>query len=578
MKATGIRPRYLVVNVGGLALIYLLLTGLTIVLARSFLSGMVGEGPLADTENYTIFFSIPIVLLVFFVFLAVRIVRDLLSGSTGSRFQVKLLAYFVILIALAASPMIIITNISINELMRFWRSLKVSEALDAAEHFALETYILNTEKLISGIENGDLMRQDKMPSEVVAMQDFLLDGETWKPQDFSGNDEYLLSAPPALYGGIVANREFPRDTNTLRYVIVVEPGLLRVISWDLGSFDTHLEKIMLEQENSRKIDSISVDITRLLALYYGLFFLPTIIMTLIIAISFTHQVSSPISELSEAFQRVIQGDFSIRLLPRKGDELVQLIRSFNLMVEDLERTQASLIKAEKISVWQNLAEQLAHEIKNPLTPIRLSAERVLRRWRNEPETIGEIMENSMMAIIQEAEGISTMLTEFRSLSKPFEPPSSSTELRELVEEIAANHLASHPKINFSIDYTQSGIFLKIDRIKLYQIIGNICTNSIDALEESGAERDSPTIEIRSDIVKKKESGYCRISIRDNGCGIPKEIAQRIFQPYFTTKESGTGLGLSIVERIVSDHGGTIWLNSAEEAGATFFIDLPLGSR
>lgn len=568
MSASEIRPKNFVINIGGLALIYLLLTGLAIGLARSFLSEMIKDGAISQTGSFMAFFSIPIILLVFFVILAARIIKDILAGRAGSRFQIKLLAYFVILIALAASPMIIITYISIGEFMRFWSTLKVSAAMEGAQRFALDTYTLNMEKLESFAEKGYFVRNNEMPEEIIAVQDFLFNGEFWKPHRFSGTETLRLPLPPALHEGIVY-RELPRDTNVVRYVTMIEPLTLRVVSWNLGDdFDAALEIIIAEQENFRIIDSIRFDITRLLIFYYGLFFIPTIIMTLIIAISFTHQVSSPITELSRAFQRVTEGDFSIRLLPRKGDELVQLVRSFNSMVEDLERTQESLLKAGKISVWQELAQQLAHEIKNPLTPIRLSAERVLRRWQNEPERIGEILENSMMAIVQETEGISTLLTAFRTLSKPSEPSGSKTDLRELVAEITANYMASHPEINFAIEHTQSGLFLKIDKIKLYQVLSNLCINSIDAMGASGS------IEIRSDIVKKKESGYCRISIKDSGCGISKENLQRIFQPYFTTKSSGTGLGLPIVERIVSDHGGTMWVNSAEGAGTTVFIDLP----
>jgi nitrogen fixation/metabolism regulation signal transduction histidine kinase len=216
-----------------------------------------------------------------------------------------------------------------------------------------------------------------------------------------------------------------------------------------------------------------------------------------------------------------------------------------------------------------MAQQLAHEIKNPLTPIRLSAERVLRRWQNEPEKIGEILESSMLAIIQETEGLSTLLTEFRTLSKPMEPSLSWTEIRELVEETIGTYGASHPGVSFDIDNVKKGISVKIDRNRLGQILTNLIINGIDAMNDTGL------IEIRTDLVKKRASRYCRLSIRDSGKGISDDDAKNIFTPYFTTKESGTGLGLPIVERIVSEHGGAIWFDSAKEVGTTFYIDLPI---
>jgi signal transduction histidine kinase len=113
------------------------------------------------------------------------------------------------------------------------------------------------------------------------------------------------------------------------------------------------------------------------------------------------------------------------------------------------------------------------------------------------------------------------------------------------------------------------VSVKIDRHRIAQVLTNLIINAIDAMNGAGL------LEIRTDLVKKRESRYCRLSIRDTGKGISKEEGALIFTPYFTTKESGTGLGLPIVERIVNDHGGAIWFNSAEGMGTTFFVDLPL---
>jgi nitrogen fixation/metabolism regulation signal transduction histidine kinase len=365
-------------------------------------------------------------------------------------------------------------------------------------------------------------------------------------------------------------RELPRDANIIRYIIYPADDTLRVISWNLGdNFSTALNAIEEEKARFAVIDSIRFNIRRLLIFYYGVFFLPALLMTLIIALSFARRITLPITELAEATRRVAEGDFSIQILPRKGDELALLISSFNAMVRDLEKSRAALVKAEKISIWQTMAQQLAHEIKNPLTPIRLSAERVLRRWQNEPEKIGEIIESSMLAIVQETEGLAALLTEFRTLSKPSEPSLEWTDLLSVTQEVIMPYGSSHPDIKFDISNIPPGISLRIDKHRLTQVLTNLVINSIDAMSGSGL------IEIYADLVKKRESRYCRLSIRDSGRGMAKEDSQKIFTPYFTTKESGTGLGLPIVERIVSDHGGSIWFNTALGAGTTFYIDLPL---
>jgi nitrogen fixation/metabolism regulation signal transduction histidine kinase len=291
-------------------------------------------------------------------------------------------------------------------------------------------------------------------------------------------------------------------------------------------------------------------------------------MTVIIAISFTRRITHPIVELTEATRRVAEGNFSIQILTRRNDELGLLIRSFNAMVQDLEKSRAAIVKNEKISIWQNMAQQLAHEIKNPLTPIKLSAERILRRWQNDPDSIGEILENSMMAIIQETEGLSNLLNEFRTLSKPMEPSKVWTSIKEPLDEVINVYSSSYPSVKFDVDHAGTDILVKIDKNRLLQVLTNLVINAIDAMNGSGL------VEIRTDHVKKREIQYCRVSIKDTGKGINNKDDQFVFTPYFTTKESGTGLGLPIIERIVNDHGGTIWFDSAENIGTTFYIDLP----
>jgi nitrogen fixation/metabolism regulation signal transduction histidine kinase len=293
-------------------------------------------------------------------------------------------------------------------------------------------------------------------------------------------------------------------------------------------------------------------------------------MTVIITISFSEKVTQPIVELAEATRRVADGNFSIQILARPGDELGLLISSFNAMVRDLEKSRAALVRTEKISIWQSMAQQLAHEIKNPLTPIKLSAERVLRRWRNEPERIKEILEESMLAIIQEVESLSILLNEFRTLSKPIDLSQEWTGLREMVENTIGPYRTSYPEVHFDIEHVGMDIWVKIDKRYISQILTNLIINGIDAMDNRGR------IEIRTDLVKKRESRYCRLSVRDTGKGVSSQDGPHIFTPYFTTKDSGTGLGLPIVERIVNDHGGTIWFNSTEGVGTTFFIDLPIG--
>jgi signal transduction histidine kinase len=178
----------------------------------------------------------------------------------------------------------------------------------------------------------------------------------------------------------------------------------------------------------------------------------------------------------------------------------------------------------------------------------------------------------MLASIQETEGLSTLLNEFKTLSRPIEPSQSWTKIDEAVNETINPYRSSFPRVNFSTEYVTPGISVRMDKHRFSQMLTNLIIYAIDAMEGKGY------IEFRTDIVKKREIQYLRLSIKDSGQGINKESIPLVFTPYYTTKEAGTGLGLPIVERIVNDHGGSIWFNSGEGMGTTFFIDLPISEE
>ncbi|MCL2801875.1 MAG: ATP-binding protein [Treponema sp.] len=559
-----IRLEHSILNVRILILIYSLLCVLSFLFSRSFFIETLQYGKVPDRLQLIIFYTMPAVLLILLGFSTFNLFADFLSGRPGSKLNVRLLAYFSIIVIFSIVPITIMTSTALREIVRFWHSIDASTATRSANSFVADNYSLHMERFENIVRQRDLSHKD-----ITSIQIFTpaADG-TWTETSFTGNERFKLSLPPSIENGISA-REIPRDLGTIRYVQRTAENNLRVISYNLGAdFDTGRAALENQAERFETVNELRKNMRPLLIYYYTVFFLPTLLMTAIIAISFTRRITNPIIELTSAIQRVAEGNFSIHILTQRNDELGILIRSFNSMVQDLEKSRAALVKNEKISIWQNMAQQLAHEIKNPLTPIKLSAERVLRRWQNNPEQIGEILESSMMAIIQETEGLSALLNEFRTLSKPMEPSNSATALREPLEEAVNAYSSSYPKINFNIEYAQTDVQVKIDKHRLSQILSNLLINAIDAMEGNGQ------LEIRTDIVKKRDICYCRISIKDSGKGINPQENQHIFTPYFTTKESGTGLGLPIIERIVTDHNGSIWFDSAEGAGTTFYIDLP----
>jgi len=559
-----------------------LLCILTVLFTRTFFWGTLYEGIVPSTLSLVVFFSAPVILLVFLAVSAFNLMRDLATNRPGIKFRVRLLAYFILIVGFATAPMTIVTSISISELVRFWHSFDAKAARDASRSFAVESFSFHIERFEKTLRetnwnavypppgaNMGLPSTVVLPSGIGSIQDFILYEDGWRNFTFVGDETGRLAIPPSQAAGFPL-RELPRDTGFIRYVIMPEQNHIRVVNYELGTgFDFGLAAIETQATRFAVVDVLQENIRILELFYYGVFFIPPLLMTMIIAISISRRITNPIAELTEATGRVASGDFSVQVFSNQQDELGLLVRSFNSMVQDLEKSRMALVKAEKISLWQNMAQQLAHEVKNPLTPIKLSAERVLRRWRNDPDNVGGIIEDSMLAIIQETEGLSTMINEFRTLSRPMEPSKSSIRFGDVVPEVISLYQSSYPKVVFDMEHAEENIAVKIDRIRFSQILSNLVINAIDAMDGIG------TIEIRTDIVHKKGVRYCRISVKDSGKGIPDDKAGQVFAPYFTTKESGTGLGLPIVERIVNDHGGSIWFNSSEGIGTVFFVDLPV---
>jgi two-component system nitrogen regulation sensor histidine kinase NtrY len=241
-------------------------------------------------------------------------------------------------------------------------------------------------------------------------------------------------------------------------------------------------------------------------------------------------------------------------------------------VSELDSSKKKLSKTEKIAAWQEIAQRLAHEIKNPLTPIKLAAERIRKKYdepgRGEGE-LRQVVENSVQAIILEVNNLDRMLKEFNDFAKHPEPKREQIPLKALVEEVTATYASLAGNVRIDSEAVDPALVLFIDPRQFKQVFANLMMNAYKAMPDGG------DLTIRADLVKKGKTDYCRIQVRDTGSGIDEAIQGLVFNPYFTTREGGTGLGLSIVERIVFDHNGNIWFETKQGLGTTFFIDLPV---
>ncbi|MCI4625492.1 MAG: ATP-binding protein [Candidatus Magnetoovum sp. WYHC-5] len=223
-----------------------------------------------------------------------------------------------------------------------------------------------------------------------------------------------------------------------------------------------------------------------------------------------------------------------------------------------------MILAEKALVWQEVAKRITHEIKNPLTPIKLSAQRLLKKWQMNDKNFDIIIEKATNTIVREVDGLKRLVDEFSKLGKMPDIQPKMSNLKHLINEVIELY-SEYDKIAISINYSTfiEDIIIDADHIK--RVLINIIDNAIQAIEENGK------IQI---VVKEWGNNRVLIEIMDNGRGIRVEDKERLFQPYFSRNKNGTGLGLAIAHRIIREHKGTITVSDNKPKGAVFSIELP----
>jgi two-component system nitrogen regulation sensor histidine kinase NtrY len=224
------------------------------------------------------------------------------------------------------------------------------------------------------------------------------------------------------------------------------------------------------------------------------------------------------------------------------------------------------VKAQRALAWQEVARRLAHEIKHPLTPIKLSTERLLKKWQKKDPDFDMIFERSAGTIIREVDGLKRLIDEFSRLGKMPVIKRAPTALAPMVEEVATLY-RDYKNLVINIDIPAEMPMVLLDGQQFKRVLINLFDNAIEAMQNKGR------IEVKAGVREEKDTFF--ISVADEGPGIEEEYKDRLFQPYFSTKEQGTGLGLAIADRIVAEHGGSIRVRDNAPRGIVFTVEQPI---
>jgi two-component system, NtrC family, nitrogen regulation sensor histidine kinase NtrY len=266
-----------------------------------------------------------------------------------------------------------------------------------------------------------------------------------------------------------------------------------------------------------------------------------------------------------------RGNLDHRVPVRSKDEVGEVANAFNFMMEDLRASKDRLVIAERIAAWQDIARRLAHEIKNPLTPIQMAMDTLRKTWRKKHPSFDEIIEESTSTVLEEVDRLKRIVTEFSDFARMPKPELSRIDVNDAITSSLSLYQGAAPiEIRPSPGLPQ----IDADKRQLSQVLLNLVENARDAI----AQRPDPEGGKITVLTRAGEAGdRIELIVEDNGPGVPADRKDKVFSPYFTTKEhkGGTGLGLAIVHRIVSDHGGRIALTNVLGGGARFTVELPL---
>lgn len=284
------------------------------------------------------------------------------------------------------------------------------------------------------------------------------------------------------------------------------------------------------------------------------------------------RVTRPVEELAAAASEVAAGKWDVKVAAASNDEIGQLAESFNRMTHELITQRDKLLQSERVAAWRELARRLAHELKNPLFPLQITIENMLKAREQSPAEFDEVFRESTATLLAELNNLKAIVGRFSDFSKMPVPERQRMQLNDAVRAAARlfePQLQAREGTPIKLQVELETVLPRVqaDPELLHRALSNLILNAIDAMPNGGR------LTLRTRALDRAVS----LEVSDTGAGLTPEECARLFTPYYTSKQHGTGLGLAIVQSVVSDHGGRIHVESAPDKGTTFFIELPLES-
>lgn len=364
--------------------------------------------------------------------------------------------------------------------------------------------------------------------------------------------------PSDVYYDIVLQNR--AATVTRERIGASEPFLVAGTPIDARRFEAVLTVPLTsrQQEIEREIDTLDRRVL-LAALLF-------IIAGAVIGYSMAERIADPVNRLTRATRRIARGDLNARIAATSSDELRRLVEDFNHMAAELQRHQRELERTHRLEAWAEMARQVAHEIKNPLTPIQLNAEHLRRVHTDRGEPLGPVLEECVGTILRQVHLLRQIASEFSSFASAPTARRVRVDVADLLREIVdAYRVALGHRIRFDVDLPDGLPPIHVDRTLISRALTNLVENALHAMPGAGSLH----------VAARHQDGFVHVTVADTGVGMDREALERAFEPYFSTKATGTGLGLPIAKRNVELNGGTIEVASERGRGTTVEVALPV---
>jgi signal transduction histidine kinase len=338
-------------------------------------------------------------------------------------------------------------------------------------------------------------------------------------------------------------------------------------------FFAELDEARRVAERSRDFEKLGGEIRSTLLRSFGALVVLSAVLAAALGFLIARRTTRRVTGLVAATRRLAAGDLGVQVDPgRSSDELAGLARAFNAMVREVRESRDRIVYLEKISGWQEVARRLAHEIKNPLTPMKLAFQQLELSWRRSPAreqdpALGKAVQDAAEIVRDEIATLQRLVEEFSAFAKLPEVRPGPAELGEFVEEFVRTSPQVAEKADVEVIRAAPSCPVALDRTLMRRVLANLCANAVEASSPHRAR-------IHLGVARTRDRAV--LTVADEGPGVDRTLRERIFDPYFTTKKgTGTGLGLAIVKKIVLQHGGEIQAGERPGGGASFSVVLPL---